>query len=77
MKMFPVLLVRVCCDAGIYVFIEKRQKQFGYSKGSQILNTFLFLFSNKMLVYGVGIHKILVRIANREDPDSTASSEAV
>ena len=24
-----------------------------------------------------GIHKMLVRIANREDPDQTASSEAV
>ena len=40
-------------------------------------NTFLFLFSNKMLVFRAGIHKMLVRIANREDPDQTASSEAV
>ena len=29
---------------------------------------FLFLYSNKMLVFGAGIHKMLVRIANREDP---------
>ena len=29
---------------------------------------------NKMLV---GIHKMLIRIANREDPDQIASSEAV
>ena len=29
-------------------------------------NTFLFLFSNKMLVIKAGIHKISVRIANRE-----------
>ena len=43
---------------------------------SKILNTFLFLFSNKMLVIKAGIHKILVRIANREDPDQTISSEA-
>ena len=36
-------------------------------KCSKILNPFLFLFSNKMLVFRVGIHKILVRIAKRED----------
>ena len=32
---------------------------------------------NKMLVIRLGIHKTLVRVANREDPDQTASSEAV
>ena len=32
---------------------------------------------NKMLVIRTGIHKMLVRIANSEDPDQTASSEAV
>ena len=30
-----------------------------------------------MLVFSAGIHKMLVKIANREDPDQTASSEAV
>ena len=30
-----------------------------------------------MLVIMAGIHKMLVRIANSEDPDQTASSEAV
>ena len=30
-----------------------------------------------MLVTRAGTHKMLVRIANREDPDQTASSEAV
>ena len=40
-------------------------------------NTFLFLFSNKILVIRAGIHKMLVRIANRENPDQTASSESV
>ena len=40
-----------------------------YGKRSKILNTFLFLFSNKMLVFRAGIWKILARIANREDPD--------
>ena len=48
-----------------------------YGKCPKISNTFLFLFSNKMLVVRAGVHKMLVRIANREDPDLTASSEAV
>ena len=48
-----------------------------YCKCSKISKTFLFLFSNKMLVFGTGIHKFLVRVANWEDPDQTASSEAV
>ena len=48
-----------------------------YSKCSNISNTFLFLLSNTMLVFRAGIYKMLVRIANREDPDQTASSEAV
>ena len=48
-----------------------------YNKCSKISNIFLFLFSNKMVVFSAGIHKFLVRIANREDPDQTASSEAV
>ena len=30
-----------------------------------------------MLISRAGIHKIIVKIANREDPDQTASSEAV
>ena len=38
------------------------------------VTTFLFLFSNQMLVIRAGIHKILVRIGSREDPDQTASS---
>ena len=48
-----------------------------YGKCSKISNTFLFLFLNKILVFWAGIHKMLVRIANREDPDQTASLEAV
>ena len=49
-----------------------------YGKCSKISNTFLFLFPNKMMVITEdGIHKMLVGIANREDPDQTASSEAV
>ena len=38
---------------------------------------FLSLFSNRMLLIKVGNHKMLVRITNREDPDHTASDEAV
>ena len=48
-----------------------------YSKFSKISNTFLFLFSNKIMFVRAGIRKILVRIANREEPDQTASEEAV
>ena len=36
---------------------------------------YLFLLSNKMLVFRAGSHKILIRIANREDPDQTAPLE--
>ena len=35
------------------------------------------LFSDKVMVIRAVIHKILGRIANREDHDQTASSEAV
>ena len=48
-----------------------------YSKGSKIVNTFLFLFSNKISVTMASIHKMLAIIANRDDPDQTASLEAV
>ena len=41
------------------------------------IQTLLFLFSNKMLVSRAGTHKMFVRKANREDPDQTASKEAV
>ena len=48
-----------------------------FGKWSKIWNTILFLFSNKMIVIMAGIHKMLIRIANREHSDQTASSEAV
>ena len=48
-----------------------------YSKCSTILNNFILLFSSEMLDIGAGIHKMLVRIMNREDPDQSASSCAV
>ena len=37
------------------------------SKCSDISNSFPFLFSNKMVVFRAKIHKLLVRIANRDD----------
>ena len=37
------------------------------SKCSKISNAFHVLFLNKMLVIWAGIHKMFVRIANRED----------
>ena len=60
-------------------FFEKTEKYQSDNPGenSKISNTFLFLFSNKMVVIRAGTHKMLVRIANREDPDQAASSEAV
>ena len=48
-----------------------------YGKCSKILNTFHFLFSKKLWVIRAGIHKNFDRKPNREDPDQTASSEAV
>ena len=47
--------------------LVKIDNTFDYGKCSKISNT--FLFSNKMLVFRVTIHKMLVKIANREDPD--------
>ena len=48
-----------------------------YGKFSEFRTPFLSRFATRMLVIKAGIHKMLVRIANREDPDQTASSEAV
>ena len=39
--------------------------------------TFFLFCSNKMLVIKSGVHKMLVRIANRVDPDQTGSLKAV
>ena len=39
--------------------------------------TFLFLFSDYMWVIKAGIHRVLVRIAKREDADQMATSEAI
>ena len=50
---------------------------FQYGKCSEILKLFLFLLSNKMQVIRAGIHKMLVRKANREDPGRTARSSLI
>ena len=47
-----------------------------YGKYSKSLSTHLFPFLKKILFIKAVINKMLVRIANREDPDQTASSEA-
>ena len=36
---------------------------------------YLFLVLNEMFVIRAGIHKMLVGIANREDPDQTKQSD--
>ena len=48
-----------------------------YSKSSKILNIFLFLFSNKIIVIRDGINKVLMRLANRDVPVQTSFSETV
>ena len=48
-----------------------------FGKCYKILNTFLFLFLSKILVIGAPNSKKAIRIANREDSDHIASSEAV
>ena len=45
-------------------------------KFSKISKTFLVLFKNNILVVEAKFHKMLVRIANREEPNQTDSSEA-
>ena len=47
-----------------------------YGNCSKISNTFHFQFSKAVWAIRAEIHKILVRIANREDPVQTASSAA-
>ena len=54
---------------GLSASVKKSQ-----GKCSKILKTFLVLFTNKMLVIMNENHKMLFRIANRENPDQTASS---
>ena len=46
-----------------------------FGKCSKISNTFLFLFSNKMLVISPVTYKMSVRKAKSENTDKTASLE--
>ena len=62
-------------NKNIEIFVAK--KGLIYGKCCKNFKHFSPLFSNKMFVFKAEIHKMLVRIANREDPDQTASSEAV
>ena len=48
-----------------------------YGKFSKIRTLFFFLFQTKMFVIRAEIHKMLVRITNREEPYQTVSEEAV
>ena len=52
-----------------------------YGKCSKTLNSFLFLFSNKMLVINfnirTGTHKMHARKANREYPDQAVSLKTI
>ena len=57
--------------------MSQHMRIWDYGKCSKVLNTFLFRLPNRMLDFRAGTHKMVVRIANREDPDKTASSEAV
>ena len=67
-------LKRGCTSSSEYSLVK--MPYFWKSHG-RLKCTFL-LFSNEiMLVLRARIHKMLFRIANREDPDQTASSEAV
>ena len=65
-------------DSCFYNFIqEAKMRHYIYRKCSKMSNTFLYLFLNKMLIIRAGIHRMLVRITNGEDPDQTAFDEAV
>ena len=56
-------------------FLSSRQGKKNSVTVNVLKSRTLFPFPCKMLVFSAGIHKILVRIANRVDPDQTASSE--
>ena len=56
---------------------RKKSNKTNQQSHTKILNTLLFLFSKKIVVIRAGIYLMLVRIANREDPDQIASAEVV
>ena len=40
-----------------------------FGKGCTVPNTFLYLFSNEVLVIKAGILKMLLRVVNKKNPD--------
>ena len=62
---------------GIYILQTQLSHEKYYGKCSKISNTFSLSVFTKMLVNRSIIHKMIVKIANREDPDQAASLEAV
>ena len=72
------LMIIACWDTGLKFQIHSPTTALTltiYGKGSKFSNTFLFLFLK--LVSRARSHKLHDRIANRGDPDQTASLEAV
>ena len=51
--------------------MQRARKTALYKGKCPKIQLFSFCSQNKMLVIMAGIHKMLVRIANREDPDQT------
>ena len=57
----------------VSIFPIKRYAGCTWGNFSKILKTLLSEFSDSTLIIRAGIHNMLVRIANKEDPDQTAS----
>ena len=72
-KLFPAVYRSISQDILLQIF-DVIQSDVALQKKVH-LN--LFLLANKILISRAGIHKMLNRTANWEDPDQTASSEAV
>ena len=66
-----IIIIRFLINLQVQSITQIADKNNG--KCSKISNTLFFLFSNKILFSGLEFTKLLVRIANREDPDQTAS----
>ena len=66
-----------CQDPAPIHFVPKPVSQKRHTVN--VLKNLIFSLSVRKILFVIrsGIHKMLVRKANREDPDQTASSEAV
>ena len=65
--------ITVLCNMNLVFYCIIGNHQPGYSnttrvEAHKILNTLVFQFSTKILFIRAGIHEMLVRIANGEDP---------